>query len=248
MARLGDSTDVCSEALAAAFADLGRACMRVSEELLRGDESAPPPQPKPAPPPPRKESKPTPLPREDDESVRSPTARKLLVALAQVGKPLTLVQIAFYARVSHVSSGFGKAIAELRRDGLIDGPGSALVLTAAGAEEVGEVAALPQRHELFELLCKRLGGTPEAMLRALKKEQHHTINLAQLGEKSGRSPASSGLGKGVALLRRLGFVEGPGEALRLAGDLRAALEPTIGVYDMGTGRSVRVTREGHVKS
>lgn len=222
-----------------AFAELAQLMNPVDLGLFVGH----PKEPKP-----RRESKPTPIPVETDGgSDRSHTARKMLVALKQLGRPVTLIQLGFYARVSSQSSSFGKAIAELRRAELIDGPGDKLSLSAAGAAEIGEVAPLPERHELFNLLCQRLEPTAEAMMRALKGE-HHGITLERLGEKANRSVTSSSFGKAIAKLRRLGFVEGPGSALMLSQELRLALEPTIGVHDMSSGRSVRVDRRGNAKA
>lgn len=259
--------DLRRAALAEAFMNLSRAAEHLAAELLAGDRdddekavqtADKPPRarkgsklldhgPDSTPARPRAESKPTPLPNAAGDDARSPTARKFLVTLKQLGKPVSRFQLAFFAKVSPNSSSVDNALAELRRDDLIAGDKNGLMLTSLGSDVIGDVGQLPARHELFEMLCSRLEPTPEAFLRVLKKE-HGALSRDELAEKAERSTTSSSVDNAISTLRKLDFIEGSGGAIRLSAELRAALAPTVGVFDASSGKSVRVdARGGHVR-
>jgi hypothetical protein len=73
------------------------------------------------------------------------------------------------------------------------------------------------------------------------------MSAADLGEATGLSHTAGGFTQALADLRRMDLVSGTGKAMQLSTDFKRALEPTIGVFDMSSGRSVRVDTKGNAK-
>lgn len=236
-----------NEVLAHAFEELGRACQVVAAALhLPGGDQQPTKKASSAQAHEPRAPKQKPLALSQEPVALGKTDRRVLLALAQLGRSLNMDELAFYIGVSRTSGGFGQALADLRKDGLIEGPGAAIEITAAGRVELGEFTPLPTGHELFAFWCSKLGTTHEKVLRALHKSRS-ALNMDALSEATGLSRTSGGLGQALADLRKMRLIDGPGSAMRLSADFKRAIEPTIGVFDMSSGRSVRVDTKGNAR-
>lgn len=120
------------------------------------------------------------------------------------------------------------------------------MLTAGGRAELGEYAPLPEGSQLFEFWCSKLGGTAAQLLRALRQSPA-PMSMAELGAATELSHATGSFKQAIAKLRRMDVIDGSGAALQLTAELRRALEPSIGVFDTTSGRTVRVNAHGHVR-
>lgn len=252
-------TDRQNQALAEAFADLGQACARIAAALLDLErtetsaekqasspavsEGAPTPVPSP-----KRDQKPLVITGADDEPEGlSKTGRKILVALAQFDRSMNRPQLGVMTGLSATTGPFGVALAQLRRDGLIDGGGAAMTITARGRLEVGDYAPLPTGHALFEYWANKLGSTQAKVLRALRSSQE-SMSKADLGAATGLSHSTGPFGVALAELRRMQLIAGGGSGMQLSPDFRRAIEPTISVFDKGSGRTVKVDRAtGHAR-
>ena len=170
----------------------------------------------------------------------------MLVALAQIGKPVPTSVVGLVARISHKTGPFGTTLAELRRSGYVTGPVSSLAITPEGLAALGDFAPLPRGHELFEYWCNKLPGSCGKIMRALKMAAG-PITSEEVGRLAGISSTTGPFGTALATLRKLDFVTGTGKNLELSQDVRQLFEPTIGVHQLSTGRSVRVNRAGEVQ-
>lgn len=243
--------------IAHAFQELGRACEVLAAALLLGSydaeartapvEASPAVKPEPKARAPKQ--KPLNLLANDDAAPEglTKTQRKILVALAQLGRPVKMAQVGLFTGLSHTAGGFTQAVADLRRDGLAEGPGAALEITPAGRVELGEFAPLPTGHALFEFWCSKLGTTAEKILRALKQARQ-PLSASDLGDTTNLSHTAGGFTQALADLRRMDLITGNGKSMTLSPDFKRALEPTIGIFDTGSGRQVRVDVKGNARS
>lgn len=232
-----------NKALSDAFAELSRAAARVSAALAGSDFSPTIVEEKPEPTRPRKQKPLTIVP--DEPAPPTKTSRKILVALAQVGRPMSAAQIGLFTGLAHKGGAFSKALTGLRADGLIEGGGAAMTITAAGRVELGEYAPLPTGHALFEFWCRKLGATAEKILRALRRSEG-SMSSAGLGEATMLSHTGGAFAASLTTLRKMDLIVGGSSGMRLSPELLHAIAPTIGVFDKTSGNSVRVNREGHV--
>lgn len=204
----------------------------------------------------RAKSKPAPAPKLDlaaaidsvpDREDLTKTETKILTALAQAGRPLTLAQIGTRSGLSSGAGSFAQAVAALRADGYAEGPGSALGITDEGLEALGPYARLPEGSQLFDYWCAKVGSTGAKILIALRqrhRDQQGPATLAQLGAATGLSHGAGSFAQALAKLRRLELVEGSGSANVLTPEMQRACEITIGVYDRLAGKTVKVDRSG----
>lgn len=172
---------------------------------------------------------------------------KILIALAQAARPLTLAQIGTRCGLSSGTGPFAKAVAGLRASGFAVGPGSALQITAEGLEALGPFPRLPEGQALFEYWCQKVGSSGGKILRALRdrhRQQLGPASLAELGAATGLSHGTGPFAKTLATLRRLELIEGPGTANVLTVEMQRAAEVTFAVHDRQSGRTVRVDRGG----
>jgi hypothetical protein len=239
------------------YAELSRVFAELSATVLEpGHESAEArPAAVQAEPDPRAEAtmrppKQRPLALLPDDSVpegMSKTGRKILVALAQLGRPLDRAQLGIMTGLSASTGPFGVALAQLRRDGLIDGGGKAMVITRAGLDALGQWTPLPTGHALFEYWCAKLGTTSEKILRALRKADR-PLSKSDLGDATGLSSGTGPFGVALAELRRLQLIQGGGPAMTLSPDFARSLDPTINVFNTSNGQSVKLdARKGHAR-
>jgi hypothetical protein len=171
--------------------------------------------------------------------------RRVLVALAQIGKPVPAVVVGLVARISHKTGPFGTTLAELRRSNYITGPVSNLSITAEGLAALGDFAEMPRGHDLFEYWCNKLPGSCGKIMRALRYTPE-PIPSEHVGNLAGISSTTGPFGTALATLRKLDFITGTNRNLALSYEVKSMLEPTIGIHETSTGRSVRV-RAGRVQ-
>lgn len=177
------------------------------------------------------------------------TETKILTALAQAGVALSLPQIGTRCGLSSGAGSFAQAIAALRSDGYVVGPGSALKITEDGLEALGPFARLPEGSALFDYWCAKVGGTGGKILAALRQRhraREGAASIADLGTATGLSHGAGSFAQALAKLRRLDLIEGPGSAVMLSAEMQRACEVTIGVFDRQSGKQVRVDRSGTV--
>ncbi len=177
------------------------------------------------------------------------TEVKILTALAQSGRALTTVQIGTRCGLSSGTGSFAQAVAALRGDGYVVGPGSALGITDEGLEALGPFARLPDGQQLFDYWCAKAGGTCAKILTALQKrhrERQGPATTAELGHATGLSHGTGSFAQALAKLRRLELIDGGGSGMSLSAELQRASEITIGVFDRQSGQTVRVDRNGKV--
>jgi len=176
---------------------------------------------------------------DDEPQPATKTSRKILVALAQVGRPMSAAQIGLFTGLAHKGGAFAKALTDLRALSLIEGGASRIELTPHGRAELGEYAPLPEGHALFEFWCGKLGTTSEKILRALRKA-NHSMSSAALGEATGLSHTGGSFSAALTSLRKMDLIEGGGSGMRLSADLLRAIEPTVRVFDTTSGKTTRI--------
>ena len=174
---------------------------------------------------------------------------KILTALAQAGRALSTAQIGTRCGLSSGSGSFAQAIAALRADGYVSGPGSAVVITDDGLEVLGPFTRLPEGKQLFDYWCHKVGGAGGKILAALRqrhRDRGGPMSTAELGAATGLSHGSGSFAQALAKLRRLDLIEGPGSGIVLSAEMQQAAEIAIGVFDRVAGKTVKVNREGAV--
>ena len=174
---------------------------------------------------------------------------KILTALAQAGRALSLPQIGTRCGLSSASGSFAQSVAALRSDGYVEGPGSALAITDDGLEALGPFARLPEGEQLFDYWCHKVGGAGGKILAALRqrhRERGGPATIGEIGAATGLSHGSGSFAQALAKLRRLDLIEGAGSAVTLSPEMQRACEITIGVFDRQSGKQIRVDRGGTV--
>lgn len=195
-----------------------------------------------------------PLPERDEEEDDDlmPASLRILSALTAAGAPLERSPICIRAGLAYKSSTTDRALAELRAAGLIVTNGRLNAITDDGAAVQGP--ELPTGYGLFDYWVGELGGAnspPGRVLLALRgafRDGQLTLTREEICERSGLEYKSSTTDRALADCRRLELVQTIGRQNELHADLRAALAPTISVFDRQTGKSVKVGREGTVRS
>jgi hypothetical protein len=72
-------------------------------------------------------------------------------------------------------------------------------------------------------------------------------SIETIAATEGFSPRSSTVDTAIALLKRLGFVEGSKGALCITSEFKRAIEPSISVFDRASGAQVLVDPRGHTR-
>ena len=246
-----------NQELAEAFAELGRAFANVAAVLRRAERLEPPTTRSAHPvearsPAARERSVPKQKPLvvnepEQQDDVLTKGARKVLAILAQVGRPLSTAQIAFWLGVSKGSGSICQPLADLRRLGMIDGDSKAIRINSAGLEALGEFTPLPTGHALFRFWCDKLGSAAERVL-CILRDANQSMSSADIARALNVTPGSGSICQPLADLRRMQLIAGGGKAIELSPDFRRAIEPTISVFDKSANRTVKVDRStGHAR-
>lgn len=171
---------------------------------------------------------------------RGSVDRKILVALAQFGKPMTTAMIGLVAGVSHRTGPFGMAMSRHRQAGFIsDEPSRRVSITSKGLQDVGDFQPFPTGRRLFEMWCQKFGSPASKILEALRSE-NRSMTRAEIGKRAGISHRTGPFGMAISKLKKLDILEDNG-TISFSKDFRnAAIEPTIAVYDRTSGVTHRV--------
>jgi DNA-binding HxlR family transcriptional regulator len=157
-----------------------------------------------------------------DEATLTPYASRLLATMAQ-RHPMTLTraQLALMSKSSARSSAFDAALALLRRLGMIEMDGGTYKIMQAGWEATpdGGPPPPPAPGELLNHWRSVLPPGPRLFLDTLV-DADRPLTREELAERSGRSLTSSAFDAGIAMLRKMGLVEGDRSGLSLNADLR----------------------------
>ncbi len=185
-------------------------------------------------------------PPESGSSELTKIDRKILVSLAQLNRPASIVTVSLVGSFSQRSSTVDTSLAKLRRQGFVDGAKSALRVTHAGREAIGEYAELPKGHALFEYWRNKL-KSPAGKILAELRQRKVPLAIEVIAVRQDFSVRSSTVDTALALLKRLGFVEGGKDALKLTPEFELAIEPGIRIFDRTTGNETLVDPRGHAK-
>lgn len=173
--------------------------------MAHGREVSPPSRP---PVHPRPEKNRTPL---NGDGELTPYQRSILRGLAEleaIGRtevPRGLAGAA--AGKSHRSSTFEKYSASLRAQGLIEYRGSKLALTDSGREQAGSVGQSLSADDVQERLLRILTPYQQEIVKALIDAGGEQVSWDELGEKIGKSAASSTFERYMAQLRSAEIIE-----------------------------------------
>jgi hypothetical protein len=172
------------------------------------------------------EDKPAGAPRRKTDpstGIGNGSARRLLVALVQSGKPITRTRAAFLAKISPKASTFGLAIAALRGAGFMTSlsGGKLLQATPDGTREAGKVPPMPTGAQLIEYWGSKLGtGANHRVFMALARARGPMSRQA-IADAAEVSLTASTFGLALAKLRGLGLIiNAPGKQLALSQELR----------------------------
>jgi hypothetical protein len=147
----------------------------------------------------------------------STAQKKLLHALAQSNGPMHRRKLALWTGYSPDSGGYGQALADLRADKYIAGDATAIVITEAGRAAAGDVESLPIGRELLRWWCDKRPKGDADILATLSHGR--PMSRDDIAYSTGKSATSGGFGQALANLRRLGLIDGPSSAIRIAPEL-----------------------------
>jgi hypothetical protein len=146
------------------------------------------------------------------DDVTKPQQRILdsLAALEGVGiNQPSKEQLALWCDVSPTSGGYFNNLGGLRSAGLIEYPtGGVVALTDAGRKAAQPSAPLTV-EEMQESLCRKVGASKAAIVKALIELYPEPIAKDDLAERIGVSPTSGGYFNNLGSLRTLGVIDYP---------------------------------------
>lgn len=127
-------------------------------------------------------------------------------------------QVAFIAGYLPTSTGYTNPRSALKTAGLIDYPAPGVVrLTEGGAEKANAPAAAPSREEMHRRVRGKLSGPQQRILAPLIEAHPAALTNAEVCEKAGYSPTSTGYTNPRSSLRTLNLIDYPS-----TGQVRAA--------------------------
>jgi hypothetical protein len=146
--------------------------------------------------------------------VVTPARQRILDALASLEAigvaEADKTQLALFAQASPKSSGYTNNLGCLRSAGLLDYPGTRRVTLTASGRELADGGAAPTSVEQLHAYVERL--LPPARWRivaALIDAYPEPLEKAELAERAGQSPTSSGYTNNLGGLRSLGLIDYP---------------------------------------
>lgn len=147
-------------------------------------------------------------------SVGQTGLRRIMIALAQVGRPLTAAQVGVRAQLSSGSGTFGTYLGTGRSNGWITGSRDALEITNDGLKALGSYDPLPEGAALLNYWLGDLGNSGASrILSELAAVYPKSLTAEQVGERAGISSASGTFGTYLGKLRSLELIEGSRSAL-----------------------------------
>lgn len=186
-------------------------------------------------------------PQAEPDTELNKTDRKILTALAQIGRSARIETVGIVGDFAHGAGPVGTSLAKLRREGYITGSKNELQITFQGRGALGDFMPMPQGYQLFEFWRNKLPSPCGKILVALRQNQADALSIERIGDLQDFAHAAGPVGTALALLRRMGFVEGKKDALRLTEDFRKQIDPSIRVFDRQSGETVLVNARGHAK-
>jgi len=126
-------------------------------------------------------------------------------------------QLALWCEVSPTSGGYFNSLGALRSAGLIDYPAGGLVQLTEAGRGAARAAEPMTAEQMQESLCRKVGPSKAAIVRALIELYPKPISRDRLAERIGVSPTSGGYFNNLGALRTLGVVDYPvpGEVVAL---------------------------------
>lgn len=129
--------------------------------------------------------------------------RHILTVLAQYQpNGRTWSQIALMAGYSPRGGGFGNAMRNVRKLGLMEGS-DPYRITPAGLEALGDYTPLPLGAELLEYWKKELGKAERQILTALEAAHPNSLTWEEIAAKAGYEPGGGGFGNAMRNVRKL---------------------------------------------
>jgi hypothetical protein len=215
-----DRLEDAVEALSASAAKIIAATNEISAGLAKAKGRPPAPAPAartPQPPQPQRRPAPTP-PAEataDAGDFRpTPAQRRILNALAMLEvigvTAADKTQLALFAQASPKSSGYTNNLGALRSAGLIDYPAARLVALTADGRPLADATDAPSTVDELHAFVRSLVGPAKArILEQLIATYPDPLPKAELAERAGASPSSSGYTNNLGSLRSLGLIDYP---------------------------------------
>lgn len=157
-----------------------------------------------------------------DQHVSMPSGayRRMLVALAQAGRPLTDGQLAARAGMA-LSGTFDKYLGQQRSAGQVEGPRDALAITPFGVSALGAYDPLPTGRDLQAYWLNYVSaGKQREMLQAALDAYPRTLTADELAHRAGMA-VSGTFDKYLGQLRTLQLLAGPRSALIASDELFA---------------------------
>jgi hypothetical protein len=126
-------------------------------------------------------------------------------------------QVALWAEVSPTSGGYFNNLGTLRSAGLIEYPSGGLVRLTEAGRKAAQASEPMSVEEMQESLCRKIGASKAAIVRALIEIYPKSIAKDDLAGKIGVSPTSGGYFNNLGSLRTLGVIDypTPGQAVAL---------------------------------
>lgn len=140
--------------------------------------------------------------------------RRILIALAQCPRGLTLRQIGIRAGLSSRSGTFSTYMSKARQSGWVQdgGQGGASTITQAGLSALGSYDPLPTGDALLDHWLRELGASGASrILSEVAKAYPKGLTLEQIGERAGMSHRSGTFSTYLSRLRTLELVSGRSE-------------------------------------
>lgn len=132
--------------------------------------------------------------------------RSVLIALAQYPQGRNRTQIALLSGYSQTSGSFGQTLADLGRDGLIDGSKDLFTITKSGLAALGNFAPLPTGAALIEYWSNRRPRCEGMILEYVASRYPKRLDKTVVAEATAYSPTSGSFGQAIANLRALGLI------------------------------------------
>jgi hypothetical protein len=179
-----------------------------------------------------------------DPAGLNPTDIKILSALVQFGGSAPWPLLSVMTGLLHKTGNVGMSLARMRRETLLEGTSSAFQITQAGRQALESASAvppeLPRGYKLFEFWCDKFGGAEAKILKAIRAGERTVLGM-------GFTHKTGSTGMALARLKRIKFIEGSDGNFRFTATFKAACDPSVRVYDKGSGTEHLVDARGSVR-
>lgn len=163
----------------------------------------------------KRQATPQPARTRDVAGSLSRAERSVLIALAQrAPRSTTRNQVGILGGYSTKSSHLDNIISSLRTKKFLEGPGSAIHITADGMTALGSYEALPSGQELVQWWSAKVSSAERTILQKLVSHYPHRLSRQEVAEATGYSSTSSHLDNVLSRLRTLELIEGRGDGMK----------------------------------